>query len=217
MTLFRFLFPIVNYLARLLAIVTVTGTENVPRGGGVLLVSNHLTNYDALFLGMTIKRLPHFMAKTELYRNPVISWIIRHLGAFPVRRGEADRAALRQAEALLRGGRIVGIFPEGHRSRAAAMQAGQGGIALLARRSGVPILPVAITGSENLLPPAWPRWRPWRKPALTITYGRTFHLPETTGRPDYDKLTAIIMQHVAELLPPSYRGIYAGEIEEAED
>ena len=91
------------------------------------------------------------------------------------------------------------------------MQAGRGGIALIARRSGVPILPVAITGSERLLPRGLLRWRPWRRPALTITFGEPFQLPQTTGRADYNALAGVIMGRVAALLPPAYRGVYAEE------
>ena len=149
--LYRFLFPIVNWVTRVIAHVEVSGTAHMPRGG-VLVVSNHLTNYDPLFIGMCFKRELHFMAKAELFRNPVLARIIDGLNAFPVRRDEADRAALRQAEELLKSGRAVAIFPEGHRSRAAAVQQGKGGIALLARRAGAPILPVAITGTEHFGP-----------------------------------------------------------------
>ncbi len=211
MALYRFLYPIVNWLVRVLARVTVTGAEHMPRSGGVLLVSNHLTSYDPMIVGMNFKRILRFMAKIELYRNPARAWFVTQLQAFPIRRGEADRAALRYAEELLKDGRVVAIFPEGHRSRNAAMQAGQPGIALLARRTGAPILPVAITGTEHFLPRALPRWRPWRRPALTITVGAPFTLPPHAGRADYTALIDLIMSRVAALLPPAYRGVYADE------
>lgn len=209
--LYRLLFPIVNWIARMLAHVTVTGVEHMPRAGGLIVVSNHLTNFDALIIGMCFKRELHYMAKIELYRNPILARIITALNAFPVHRGEPDRAAIRRAEELLRSGRIVGLFPEGHRSEAAAVQASKGGIALIARRANVPILPIAVTGTEYLGPRALLRWRPWRRPAITVTVGEPFMLPETTGRADYTALANLIMGHVAELLPPSYRGVFAAE------
>ena len=209
--LYRFIYPIVNWLARVLAHVTVTGVEHMPRGVGVLLVSNHLTLMDPFIISMCFKRELHYMAKVELYRNPLLAWLLAHLNAFPVRRGEADRTALRRAEELLRSGRVVGLFPEGHRARDAAVQPSKGGIALLARRSNVPILPVAVTGTQYLLPKALPRWRPWRRPAVTVTVGAPFTLPPSTGRADYNALASLIMGHVAELLPPSYRGVFAQE------
>lgn len=220
MAVYRFLYPIVNWLVRVLARVTVTGVEHMPRAGGVLLVSNHLTNYDPVIVGMVFKRVIHFMGKIELYRNPVLAWLWLQLQSFPVRRGEVDRAALRHAEELLRGGRIVGLFPEGHRSRTAAMQRVQPGMALLARRTGAPVLPVAITGTERLLPEALPRWRPWRRPEITITVGAPFELPAQSGRADYGALADLIMARVAALLPPSYQGVYAdgaGDDEDRED
>jgi 1-acyl-sn-glycerol-3-phosphate acyltransferase len=209
--LYRFIHPIVNRLARVVADVTITGAERMPRGMGVLVVSNHLTNYDPLIISMCFKRELHYMAKVELYRHPLIGWLISHLNAFPVRRGEADRTALRRAEELLHSGRVVALFPEGHRARDAAVQPSKGGIALLARRANVPILPVAITGTQYLLPEALPRWRPWRRPAVTVTVGTPFTLPPSTGRADYNALANLIMGHVAELLPPSYRGVFAQE------
>lgn len=207
--LYRLLFPLVNCLVRVVAAVTVTGTENMPRRGGVLLVSNHLASYDPLIVGMCFRRELHFMAKIELYRNPLVTWFITQLRAFPVRRGAGDRAALRHAEQLLHSGRVVALFPEGHRSHGEGVQESKGGIALLARRSGVPILPVAITGTEYLLPGRVLSWRPWRRPAITVTAGAPFELPRAEGRADYDALAAVIMGHVAELLPPVYRGVFA--------
>ena len=208
MVLYRFLYPIVNWLARVAARVTVTGTEHMPSVGGVLLVSNHLSNYDPMIVAMCFKRILHFMGKAELYRNPVLRWICLQLQTFPVRRGEVDRAALRYAEELLRGGRIVAVFPEGHRSRSGGMQAAQGGIALLARRTGVPILPVAITGTQYLWPPALLRWRLWRRPDITITIGEPFTLPRA-GHAGNTAQTDLIMARVAALLPPDYHGVYA--------
>jgi 1-acyl-sn-glycerol-3-phosphate acyltransferase len=206
--LYRFLFPLVNWVARVIAHVEVQGNDHMPRGG-VLVVSNHLTNFDPLFIGMCFKRELHFMAKIELFQNPLLARTITALGAFPVRRGEADRAALRQAEELLRSGRVVAIFPEGHRSRQGAVQESKGGIALLARRAGTPILPVAITGTEHFRAASLRRWRPWRRPTVTITVGEPFLLPRTSGRADYDALAAHIMGRVAALLPPAYQGVYA--------
>lgn len=208
---YRFLFPLVNWLIRMVARVEVRGAAQMPRKGGLLLVSNHLTIVDPFIVGMCFKRELHFMAKIELYRNPLAAWVIAHLGAFPVRRGEPDRAALRHAEGLLHDGRVVAIFPEGHRSEAAAVQSSKGGIALLARRAGVPILPVAITGVERLLPRELAHWRPWRRPTITVTVGAPFTLPQTSGRADYTALANLIMGRVAELLPPAYRGVFAAE------
>lgn len=207
--LYRFLHPIVNRLMRLIAHVVVHGAERMPRGGGVLLISNHLTNWDALAVGMCFKRELHFMTKIELYRNPLLAWLLPRLHGFPVHRGEADRAALRRAEELLNSGRVVALFPEGHRSRSGEMQDSRGGVALLARRTRKPILPVAVSGTERLRGRALRAWRPWRRPIITITVGEPFVLPQPVGRADYTALANVIMGRVADLLPPEYRGALA--------
>lgn len=203
---YRLLHLVVNRLMRLLAEVTVIGAENMPRAGGVLLICNHLTNLDALAVGMCFKRELHFMAKVELYRNPFMAWLIPRVNGFPVRRGEADRAALRRAEELLLNGRVVGLFPEGHRSRSGVIQDSRGGVALLARRTHKPILPVAVMGTEHLRTGELLAWRPWRRPTITVTVGTPFTLPQPVGRADYTALANVIMGRVAELLPEPYRG-----------
>ncbi|MBX6395282.1 MAG: 1-acyl-sn-glycerol-3-phosphate acyltransferase, partial [Alicyclobacillaceae bacterium] len=98
--------------------LSVTGREHVPEHGGVLLCANHRSNWDPVILGLSLRRPIRFMAKEELFRVPGLSFLIRQLGAFPVRRGTADRAALRRAVHLIRDeGQIVGLFPEGTRRR----------------------------------------------------------------------------------------------------
>ncbi len=208
-TLYRFLIPVVNGAARLIARVEISGVENVPQAGGLLIVSNHLANIDPLIVGMCFRRELHFMAKAELFRNPLLTRLITSLHTFPVRRGEPDRAALRHAEGLLREGRVVAVFPEGHRSVAGAVQDSKGGIALIARRGNAPILPVAITGTEHLTLSALRAWRPWRRPTVTISIGEPFALPRGEGRADYEALAAYIMGRVAAMLPPAYQGVHA--------
>ena len=206
---YRFIFPIVNWLARFVAHVTVSGTEYMPRAGGLLVVSNHMTNLDALMIGMCFKRELHFMAKIELFNNPILGWIITQLRAFPVNRGEADRAALRHAEGLLHDGRVVAIFPEGRRSKDGGVQQSKGGIALLARRANVPILPVAVTGTGLCAPASCRHGGPGA--GRTHHYrGRAVHAAAgTRGRADYNAIANLIMGRVAELLPPAYRGVFA--------
>lgn len=205
-TLYRFAYSLVNRVARLVARVTVHGAEQMPRGG-VLLVSNHLSNYDAFLIGMSFNRPMSFMGKAELFQNPVIAALARGLLAFPIDRNRVDRVALRHAENLLRSGRIVGLFPEGHRSRNGVLQEGQGGMVLLARRTGVPILPIAVVGSQAFLPPAVGRWRPWRRPVCTVSVGPPFTLADLSDdRLDTAALANLAMKRVANLLPPDYRG-----------
>ncbi|MGB9885949.1 MAG: lysophospholipid acyltransferase family protein [Moorellales bacterium] len=148
----------------------VTGRENVPRRGPVVVVSNHISLWDPIAVGVALPRRVYFMAKEELFRLPLVGLVLRGLGAFPVRRGEADLAAMRQALRLLRQGKVVGIFPEGGRSRRGTLEEFQRGAALLALRTQAPLLPVALIGTNRILgrrgafyrfkvrvgPPIWP-------------------------------------------------------------
>ena len=120
---------------------------------------NHLSMLDPILVGAVIPRPICFMAKEELFRYPVLGRILRWVHAFPVRRGEPDREAIQYALRRLREGQVVGIFPEGTRSPDGRLLELQGGTALLALKSGAPILPVAITGTQRAMPKGawWPR------------------------------------------------------------
>ncbi|HHW49717.1 MAG TPA: 1-acyl-sn-glycerol-3-phosphate acyltransferase, partial [Clostridiaceae bacterium] len=132
--------------------VEIINKENIPAEGAALLCSNHVGALDMFFIGYKIKRLVHYMAKKELFKNPIIGAVIRWLGAFPVNRGKGDVGAIKTVFKLLKEGKIVGIFPEGTRTRGKinVNRRIKPGIALLAIKSGVPIIPVAIKGSYKL-------------------------------------------------------------------
>ncbi len=200
---------IARVLVLLLVRLRVTGLEHVPETGPVILVSNHLNWTDIPMIGLRLKRLTHFMAKAELFQKPPIKWLVIGLGAFPVRRGEADRQAIKQADEVLKAGQVLVIFPEGTRSRSRKMKEGLAGVALIALRSGAPIVPVGISGSDHFK--LWHIW-PFRTP-ITLTYGEPFTLSRE-GRRNHTDLQGqldIIMRHIADLLPPQYRGIYGDD------
>lgn len=189
----------------------VIGRENIPPTGGVLLASNHLNNADPPMVALAIRpRLPMFMAKREMINWPVLGFFLRMFGAFPVRRGEADLAALRAATEYLEQGSVLVMFPEGTRSRTASMNNGHPGTGAIAMRTGVPVLPVGITGSEGI---GWP-WiflKPFSVKHIKVTIGKPFTLPRQ-GRITSEssaEATETIMRKIAELLPPEYRGVYA--------
>ncbi len=195
-------------LVLLLVRLRVTGLENVPATGPVILVSNHLNWTDIPMIGLRLKRLTHFMAKAELFEKAPLKWLVIGLGAFPVRRGEADRQAIKQAEEVLKARQVLVIFPEGHRSDTHKMIAGLPGAALIALRSGAPIVPIGIYGSERFKP--WHIW-PFRTP-ITLTYGEPFTLTrEGRGHIDLQGQLEILMRHIADLLPPQYRGVYGDD------
>lgn len=193
---------IVNMVRPLLARVHIVGAENVPTSGPVILAANHIAWIDIPLASVAVPRVTHYMAKIELFGTPILGGIMRLLGAFPVRRGEGDRESLRVAERLLAQGNILVIFPEGHRSGGHLIKA-HPGTSLIALRMGVPVIPVAISGTEQV----FKRFRP----DVTITYGKPFYLkangPRRT-RDDLARSTNLIMHRIAELLPEEYRGEY---------
>lgn len=196
----------VRLLFRVVTRCEVKGRENVPAEGPLVLASNHLNNFDIPLLAACLPRGIVFMAKLELFRPPV-GWAVRGCGAIPVRRGLVEVSTLRQTLIALKQGKVIGIYPEGTRSRTGQLQAAKPGVALIAHHSQAPILPVGITGTEKMVGAWW--WL--RRPRLTVNIGKTFTLPATSGEINKESqtlLTTFIMEHIAELLPRDYRGAY---------
>ena len=187
----------------------VKGRENITSTGPYLIVCNHLHIADPPIVAASLPLKCVFMAKEDLWHKGWSRFWVAHFGAFPVQRDTFDRGAIRQAEHWLKQGVSVIMFPEGGRSRTASLQEALPGASLIARRAGVPILPVSITGTEKLrnLKRCFPRHS-----RVTVTFGQPFTLPTRNGRltkAQRDELTNGIMRKIAALLPPQYRGIYA--------
>ena len=182
------------------------GRDNVPRKGGLLVISNHIATGDPPLEGAMFPRPVHFMAKAEWFTgNRLIGYLARQFLCFPVNRHTADRAALRYTLALLERGQAVLVYPEGTRSVDHQMHRAEAGIGFLARKSGVPILPLAIWGTEKVMPKGSHMPRPEH---AHITYGEPFHLPESMV--DNRVAADFMMARVAELLPREYRGESGG-------
>jgi 1-acyl-sn-glycerol-3-phosphate acyltransferase len=184
----------------------VRGKDHVPTAGPLIIVANHLNMADPPLLGAAIPRRIHFMAKQELFDSR-FGWAMRWFGAFPVRRFEADLAALRAAQGILKEGGVLGMFPEGHRSRGGGMGPPHPGTALIALRTGAPLLPVGITGTEHVRTPLVLL----QKPRIRVVIGEPFRLPQARRitAAQVQEGTDEIMRRIAGLLPPSYRGQYA--------
>jgi 1-acyl-sn-glycerol-3-phosphate acyltransferase len=194
--------------------VTVRGLEHVPTSGALILATNHISNGDpplvSGWLTPALGRPVHWMAKAEALEWPLAGWFMRQNGAFGIQRGAADTEAFRLARAVLEDGRVLGTFPEGTRSPTGALQQAKDGVTLLALRSGAPILPIGVAGTDRF----WPRdariWRIGGRVSMRI--GEPFLLERGIG-PDGTKesledVTTRLMLHIAELLPERHRGFY---------
>ncbi len=183
----------------LLARVEVRGRENMPPGGPYIVASNHLSWFDVPLVPAYMKRQVVTMAKEELFHSRV-RWLVRFMSGFPVKRGEADRQAIRAASELLKEGNVFFIFPEGTRSKTHKLAKGHSGLGMIALRSNVPVIPVAITGTENILK----RFRP----RVTLTYGEPMIFKPAgrkTTREDIENATNEVMATISAMLPPIYR------------
>jgi 1-acyl-sn-glycerol-3-phosphate acyltransferase len=190
--------------------IAVAGLESLPRSGPLIVVCNHLNDGDPLILASRLPRRVVFMTKAELLRVPVLGVLIRLFGAFPVRRNQADLTALHAAADILSRGLAVVIFPEGRTTtNEARLSEALPGAALVALRYEVPVMPVAITGSQRLQLP-WFFLRAGRRYDVTLTFGEPFLLPKPPrlNTEATSAATGEIMRRIAALLPESYQGYY---------
>jgi 1-acyl-sn-glycerol-3-phosphate acyltransferase len=202
-----FVHRLVNALARLLWRYTVEGAENIPTSGAYLVVTNHLSIFDAPVVFMNVPARALMFGADKWRRLPIVSALVESIGVIWVTRGEADMDAMKAALNVLKSGRRLGVAPEGTRSPTGALQVGKPGAAYLADRARVPIVPMAVTGTETVIR----SWKRLRRPAVTCRIGPPFVLPGD-GRAKgarLDALTDEIMCTLAALLPPEYRGVYA--------
>jgi 1-acyl-sn-glycerol-3-phosphate acyltransferase len=141
---------------------------NVPKSGPAILASNHFSTMDHWFVGLMLRRRVRFMAKSQLFRGPVLEFILSHAGAFPVRRGQRDEEAIRTALTILDRGGLLVMYPEGGRSRTGRIgETARRGVGRLALESGAPVVPVVVFGSERAR-----NWRRLEVPAVTVRYGQ---------------------------------------------
>ena len=178
MTFYRFARAVVLSLCKVVFRVKVRGTEHVPRTGAYIVAPTHRSNLDTPFAAFVTTRRIRFMAKQELFEKPFLAWLFTVLGGFSVERGSADRAALRAAQEALEGGEPVAIFPEGTRRHGRDIVGLFDGGAYLATRLGVPIVPVGIGGSEQILASGKTLPRPHR---VAIVVGDPIQPPDRSA------------------------------------
>lgn len=190
--------------------VEAVGLENVPETSGCILAVNHLGRLDAPMVFMLLDRQDLTALVANKYKKSLFyNWLVNAVGGIWVDRDNPDPRALREATEFLKNGGVLGIAPEGTRSKTRALQAPKGGAAYLAIRAGVPIVPTAIMGTENALH----ELLRLRKPRMRISFGEPLVLPPLE-RKDRDatlqRATDEIMCRIAALLPEAYHGVYAG-------
>jgi 1-acyl-sn-glycerol-3-phosphate acyltransferase len=202
--MWQLLFAPVRAIGRALFPMFLEGREHIPAQGAYIVVANHVDWKDPPAIELTFGVAIRYMAKIEAFRMFFLGGLLRGIGCFPVRRGEGDRRAIVTCLKVLRAGNPLGFFPEGTRSRQRALGRARPGIAFLALKSDVPILPVGVSGT--------PEARPFHS-NIRVRVGQPFRaseLPETAAG-DEQAIADAIMRKVAILLPPQMRGYYADD------
>ena len=202
--------------ARAMSRISIEGAvDEIPRDGPLIIAANHASNFDAPVLGAwlipRLGRRIHWLGKRELFAWPIVGWVAANGGVHPVDRDSADVEAFRLASRILDGGHILFVFPEGTRSPDGALREARDGVALLALRSGAPIVPIGIGGSNRV----WPKGQRFPHPGghVVVRIGRPFRpadeLPPGADRKTAKALTTrLIMERIAALLPVRQRGVY---------
>lgn len=181
---YRFVRSTVNLWLRLRFRVKVVGSHNIPHEGCILAM-NHTSNYDSLLVGTNTPRKMYIMAKEELFSKPFFAWLIGEMGAFPIKRGQADLKSLKRSLKLIEDGNIFSIFIEGSRSKSEEMQEPKKGIGFLVKRSNAPVIPTYIYGAKQ----------GWFKRA-GVVFGQPITFEEEL---DYENIATMIMEAIQTL------------------
>lgn len=152
--------------------VRAIGLENVPKQGPLVLAPNHFSQMDHFFAGVYLRRKIRFMAKSQLFGPPFLTYVYKHGGVFPVRRGHHDEVAMETARILVGQGEMLLVYAEGGRSRSGELGEPKPGIGRIALETGAPIVPVCIYGSEQVR-----GWKRLRFPRVTVQFGEPLAFP----------------------------------------
>lgn len=173
---YYFILDLAKFAFWLLGGIRVVGRPNVPKDGALIVAPNHVSHLDPPVTACAIHRMLRFMAKEELFKAKGFGWLIRSVGAFPVRRGEGDTEAIRVAIDALEKGQAVLVFPEGSRGDGAHLQPVNRGVAMLAKRTGAKVLPVGIVGTHK----AWPKGqKKINRGRIVVAFGEPFTYEQT--------------------------------------
>jgi len=205
----RIAVPLLRFLFRLLTDLKVEGQENVPLEGPVIIALNHLGHLDAPLVVAFAPREVEGIALADLYHVPITGQLLRLYGVIPVHRDEFDREVVRRALKVLAEGKALALAPEARRSVTGALEKARHGAAYLAIKSEAPVVPVAITGTED----ANEKLMRLKRPRLTLTFGKPITPPPRAStaaerRRQIAQFTEEIMRTIASMLPPKYRGVY---------
>jgi 1-acyl-sn-glycerol-3-phosphate acyltransferase len=187
--------PLFKLLTFFLLRVTVTGRENIPEKGGIIVASNHVSGIDPMFVYMNLKIPIHYMSKDKLFEKSFFNWFYTHLNGFPVKRGAPDKRAVEYALEVVKQGHVLGIFPEGTRSKDGTLQQGKPGVALIARETKAGILPVCVYSQGGV--------KPFAK--VTVRFGEVIKYEdlgfgEGVKTEELKTATGLVMQRIKELL-----------------
>ncbi len=189
MTFYTFAKSVVKSIFKPLYRIEAIGLENLPKEGGVLLCSNHIHNLDPIVVGIMIQRDVYYMAKEELFKVPVFGKIVEMCNAFPVKRGLSDREALRKALKVLKEGHVLGLFPEGTRSKTGELGKGLAGAGFFALRSDAAVVPCAVIGP----------YKSFHK--LKMVYGKPMDMVELRKtKASAEQVTELIMSEIHKLI-----------------
>lgn len=169
---YTFVRLVVTIPTLLLYRVRAIGVKNVPKQGPLVLAPNHFSQMDHFFVGLYLRRKVRFMAKSQIFGPPVLTYVFKHGGVFPVRRGHHDEEAFETVRQLLDQGEMLLVYAEGGRSRSGRLGEPRSGVGRIALEYGVPIVPVAIHGSEVVR-----RWKRLRFPRVTVQFGEPISFP----------------------------------------
>jgi 1-acyl-sn-glycerol-3-phosphate acyltransferase len=167
----------------------IEGLENVPYSGGAIIVSNHMSFFDPPLIGSALKRPLYFMAKKELFDVPILKWIVKRTHAFPVKRGNQDMMAMRNAFSLLRGGHLLLIFPGGVRLKDCIAGKAKAGAGMLACNIQLPLIPVKLKNTDVML-----KFR-----RIEIKFGKPIYPPKNFVKDDYVNLSQKALNTIAKM------------------